>query len=196
MQLHVCPRRALRHIENDVAAGVLACVQRDRIELRFIIARVSSVSVKKGVGAATRRLIPEVEGAHVPRAADNPRRNVADDKHPVLRWRRKLACLLGMVLHGEEGDYSAVAVVVQNYAIAHHAHAAAAAFVVGGAGLLLGQEWWRPVVAGSGVFSALVFALFRDGTRRKLSEQGWIGVLIDVAVLALVLVAGWPSVGS
>ena len=74
--------------------------------------------------------------------------------------------------------------------------AAAAAFVVGAAGLLLGQQWWRPVVIGSGVFSALVFALFWDGTRRKLSAQGWIGVLIDVAVLAVVLVAGWPSVAS
>jgi hypothetical protein len=73
---------------------------------------------------------------------------------------------------------------------------ATAAFVVGGAGLLLQQEWWRPVIAAAAALSAAVFALCWDGTRRKLSGQGWIGVLIDLAILAGMVAAGWPTVGS
>lgn len=36
------------------------------------------------------------------------------------------------------------------------------------------------MVVGSAIFSAVELALLWDGTRRKLSEQGWIGVLIDL----------------
>jgi hypothetical protein len=71
---------------------------------------------------------------------------------------------------------------------------AAALFVVGGAGLLLQQEWWRPVVVAAAVLSAVVYVLLWDGTRRKLNEQGWLGVLIDLVLLGVLIAAGWPSV--
>jgi hypothetical protein len=73
---------------------------------------------------------------------------------------------------------------------------AAAGFVAGGAGLLLRQEWWRPVVVGSAVFSAIIIMLFWDGTRKRVRDQGGIGLLIDLAILLALLVLGWPSVGS
>ncbi len=72
---------------------------------------------------------------------------------------------------------------------------ATVAFVVGGAGLLLRLDWWRPAVAAAAVFSAFVIILFWDGTRRRLSEQGWVGVLIDAAILVVVLGFDWPAVG-
>lgn len=66
--------------------------------------------------------------------------------------------------------------------------AAAVAFVVGGAGLLLQQEWWRAVVVGAAAFSAVIIMLLWDGTRRRLSDQGGIGLLIDVATAVAVLI--------
>jgi hypothetical protein len=70
---------------------------------------------------------------------------------------------------------------------------ATAGFVVGGLGILLGQAWWRPLVVGSAVFSALLFILFWDGEGRRLANKGGVDVLINVAILFVVLVIQWPD---
>jgi hypothetical protein len=67
---------------------------------------------------------------------------------------------------------------------------ATAGFVAGGAGILLGQAWWRPVAGGTAVFSSILFVLFGDGTRQKLSDQGALAILINAAILVVVLVLG------
>jgi hypothetical protein len=72
---------------------------------------------------------------------------------------------------------------------------AALGFVTGGIGVFAGQAWWRPVVAGSAAFSAAIMVLFWDGKRQRLSDQGLIGVLINLAILAAVLLLRWPSLG-
>jgi hypothetical protein len=72
---------------------------------------------------------------------------------------------------------------------------AAISFVAGGIGMLVGQAWWRPWIVGSAVFSAVIFLLFWDGKRQKLSDHGGVGLLIDVAILVALLVIRWPSVG-
>jgi len=72
---------------------------------------------------------------------------------------------------------------------------AAIGFVVGGAAILLGQAWWRPVVIGSAAFSSAIWILFWDGTRQKLANQGTFAVLINLVILVLVLVFGWPDFG-
>jgi len=72
---------------------------------------------------------------------------------------------------------------------------AALGFVAGGAGILLGQAWWRPLVVASAVFSTAIFLLFWDGTRRRLDNQGAIAILINLAILVAVLVLGWPDFG-
>jgi hypothetical protein len=66
---------------------------------------------------------------------------------------------------------------------------AAIGLVAGGAGLLLWREWWRPVVVGSAVFSAIFIMFFWDATRRRMRDQGGIGLLIDLAILVAVLVS-------
>ena len=68
-------------------------------------------------------------------------------------------------------------------------------FVVGGAAILLGQAWWRPVVVGAAAFSATIWLLFWDGTRQMLANQGAIALLINLAILVLVLVFQWPDFG-
>jgi len=72
---------------------------------------------------------------------------------------------------------------------------AAAGFVVGGIGIFAKQGWWRPAVVGSAAFSAVLFALFWDGKMQKLSENGAIGLLINVAILVALLVLHWPNLG-
>ncbi|NIV35234.1 MAG: hypothetical protein GWN58_39000 [Anaerolineae bacterium] len=68
-------------------------------------------------------------------------------------------------------------------------------FVVGGAAILLGQAWWRPVAVGAAAFSAIIWLLFWDGTGQKLANQGAIAILINLAILVLVTVFQWPDFG-
>jgi hypothetical protein len=42
------------------------------------------------------------------------------------------------------------------------------------------------------IFSTVVFALFWDGKFNALADQGGIGLLIDVIVLAAALSLKWP----
>lgn len=69
----------------------------------------------------------------------------------------------------------------------------AVGFVVGGAGMLAGQAWWRPAVVGSAALSVIVFVLFWDGGVRKLDQQGGIGLLINFAIVAAVLALRRPE---
>ncbi len=70
---------------------------------------------------------------------------------------------------------------------------AALGFVVGGLGLLIRQEWWRPLAVGSAVLSTLIFVIFWNGKFQALDDQGGIGLLINLAILAVVLIAKWPA---
>ena len=72
---------------------------------------------------------------------------------------------------------------------------AAIGFVAGGTGIFIGQAWWRPVVVGTAVFSAVIFILFWDGELRKLDDKGGIGLLINLAILVAVLILRWPELG-
>jgi hypothetical protein len=44
-------------------------------------------------------------------------------------------------------------------------------------------------------FSAMIFMLFWDGHLQKLADQGWIGVLISIAILVAVLILRWIDFG-
>jgi hypothetical protein len=66
-------------------------------------------------------------------------------------------------------------------------------FVVGGVGVLVRQDWWRPVVIGSAAFSAVIIILFWDGGLPRIVEKGLLGFLINVAFLVALLVFDWPS---
>jgi hypothetical protein len=68
-------------------------------------------------------------------------------------------------------------------------------FVTGGIGILVRQDWWRPPVVGSAAFSAVIIFLFWDGDMQRLDDKGGIGLLINIAILAALLVLRWPRVG-
>jgi hypothetical protein len=63
----------------------------------------------------------------------------------------------------------------------------AAAFAVGGVGAISHQSWWRPLVVAAAAVSIGIYCLVWDGSRRNLDGQGAVGLLISVAVLAVVL---------
>jgi hypothetical protein len=66
-------------------------------------------------------------------------------------------------------------------------------FVAGGIGILVRQDWWRPMVVGAAVCSTVIFALFWNGKMERLDNQGGIGILINLAILVAVLMLEWPD---
>ena len=67
-------------------------------------------------------------------------------------------------------------------------------FAIGGAGILVRQAWWRTVVVGVAAFSAVIYFLLWDGAWQHLDNKGWVGILINVTILAVVLVLQWPNI--
>jgi hypothetical protein len=73
---------------------------------------------------------------------------------------------------------------------------AAAGFVIGGAGILFGQSWWRTVVVAAAAFSVILYILFWNGRMQGVDAQGGFAILIDAAILATVLIFHWPTFDS
>ncbi len=71
---------------------------------------------------------------------------------------------------------------------------AAIGFVASGAGLLLKQDWSRPLIIGTAIFSTILYFVVWDGTFRHLDNQGWVGILINVALVVTVLI--WKGASS
>lgn len=71
--------------------------------------------------------------------------------------------------------------------------AAALLFLVTGAGLISSRAWWRPLLIATLAFSSLGYILFWDGKMQRLSDQGLIGVLINIAMLALAAFIQLPT---
>ena len=66
-------------------------------------------------------------------------------------------------------------------------------FFIRGAGLLFRQEWWRPLITGTAVFSTIIFILFWDGIALALDNKGGVGILINIAILVIVFILKWPK---
>ncbi len=70
---------------------------------------------------------------------------------------------------------------------------AAVGFMVGAAAIFFSQPWWRGVVVVSAVFSIILYILFWNGQLQHLDNQGGVGILINIAILAAVLAFRWPQ---
>jgi hypothetical protein len=55
--------------------------------------------------------------------------------------------------------------------------------VVSGLGIFVRAEWWRAVLVGSSVFSAVIILLMWDGGLQWIVQKGLIGFLINVVLL-------------
>jgi len=70
---------------------------------------------------------------------------------------------------------------------------AAVIFVAGGIGFFARQTWWHPAIVAAAIFSSLVYLLFWDGGWSHLDNKGGVGILINLAILAALLVFRWPA---
>ncbi|MCC6615623.1 MAG: hypothetical protein IT320_19285 [Anaerolineae bacterium] len=64
--------------------------------------------------------------------------------------------------------------------------AATILFVIGGAGILMQASWWPLVVVIAAVFASAIVLLFWDGQLQRLPDKGFIGIVINVALLIVV----------
>jgi hypothetical protein len=62
---------------------------------------------------------------------------------------------------------------------------AALGFVAAGLGVFIQQDWFLPAAVGAAVLSTVIFIVFWNGKVQALDDQGGIGLLINLAILAL-----------
>ena len=65
--------------------------------------------------------------------------------------------------------------------------------VMGGIGLFAKWELWRSIVVGGTLFSTVTYLLLWNGKRQRLDNQGMVGILINLAILAVLLILRWPT---
>ena len=65
--------------------------------------------------------------------------------------------------------------------------------VLGGIGLFAKWELWRSIVIGGVLLSAVTYLLLWNGQMQRLDNQGFVGILINLAILAALLVFRWPK---
>lgn len=65
---------------------------------------------------------------------------------------------------------------------------AAVGFAAAGIGILAGLSWWQPVLSGAAILSSAIFIVFWNGTGQDLANQGAVGILINLAILAAAFV--------
>jgi len=70
---------------------------------------------------------------------------------------------------------------------------AALIFLVGGVGVFIKQGWWRFIVIFGAIFSTVSYFLLWNGKFERLADNGWVGILINLVVLAALLLFKWPT---
>ncbi|MCJ7735755.1 MAG: hypothetical protein MUQ10_00375 [Anaerolineae bacterium] len=63
---------------------------------------------------------------------------------------------------------------------------------VAGAGMLMEQQWFRPVMMASAVLSFIAISLFWDGKPSQIVEKGIIGFAISALLIVGLLIFNWP----
>lgn len=71
---------------------------------------------------------------------------------------------------------------------------AALLFIGSGAGVLFKQTWWRLAVIAAAVFSTVLYFLLWNGKFERLADNGWVGILINLGILAAILLFKWPKI--
>ena len=72
---------------------------------------------------------------------------------------------------------------------------AALVFVAGGGLIFAKQPVWLWITVGAAAFSSLLVILMWNGKMKELANQGLFAILINVAIIILLLVVGWPDFG-
>lgn len=81
------------------------------------------------------------------------------------------------LLSGPLGEGAARAIATILYSIG------ALGFAVGGVGLLMEWDWFRPAMIWSAVISVVSIVLFWDGRATQIVEKGLLGLVISMGVI-------------
>ena len=65
--------------------------------------------------------------------------------------------------------------------------ASAIAFVISGVGIFINADWLDTVIMISAIFSTMVLIVFWDGSLEMIVQKGLIGVLINLAIIAITI---------
>ena len=65
--------------------------------------------------------------------------------------------------------------------------------VIGGIGLLAKWELWCSIVIGGTLLLTVAYLLLWNGKMQRLDNQGFVGILINLAILAALLIFRWPK---
>ena len=68
-----------------------------------------------------------------------------------------------------------------------------AILVIGGIGIFVRWDLWRSIVIGGTLLSTIVYLLLWNGKMQRLDNQGFIGILINLAILFVLLALRWPK---
>ncbi|NQS92463.1 MAG: hypothetical protein HQ574_08650, partial [Chloroflexi bacterium] len=101
---------------------------------------------------------------------------------PEMGWTGKSWLLTSLLGEGAVGLTAAIFYLLS-----------ALGLVIGGAGLLGNQLWFRPVLIWSSVLSLLTILIFWDGSSAQMIEKGFLGFLINMLVIAGLLLFNWPQ---
>jgi hypothetical protein len=71
---------------------------------------------------------------------------------------------------------------------------AAVIFVAGSLGMFANWNLWRSIIIGGAVFSTVLYLLSWNGKIQALDNQGFIGILINLAILVVLLLLRWPKI--
>ena len=100
---------------------------------------------------------------------------------PEMGWSGESWLLTNML-----GDGGARSIASILYTLAFLGFAAA------GAGMLMEQQWFRPVMMASAVLSFIAIGLFWDGKPSQIVEKGIIGFAISMLAIVGLLIFNWP----
>lgn len=64
--------------------------------------------------------------------------------------------------------------------------AATIIFVVSGVGILARASWWHPLLIIAALFASAITLLFWDGQLQRLPDKGFVGILINIAILVVI----------
>jgi hypothetical protein len=68
---------------------------------------------------------------------------------------------------------------------------AALLFVTSGVAIFARLDWWRLVTIAAAAFSTAVYLLLWNGKFAQLADNGWVGILINLVILAAILLFKW-----
>jgi ABC-type dipeptide/oligopeptide/nickel transport system permease component len=91
---------------------------------------------------------------------------------PGMKWPRESWLLSGLSAH------NTIKIIAGSACIA-----ITAGFMTGALAFFFEQSWWKYCIVYTAILSSAMFIVFWNGKLKKLADQGWIGILINILAI-------------